>query len=429
MQNPSNEGKIFEQLLETWEDSCAYQEIENIEAKRRLEAHRKASIMSVHHPDAQNIMARYEALVSLDSTVTSYRNFRRHLIENAHIRKLDRVFQNPKLNPLFPPDWILNSNIPAVLADWTWNGKRIYTIPADLQNLFANLDCGDVKISQLKPPLGSFCLKLPNPIKLVNKNKALKNRPDISMHCSHILWSSYPQLIEDKTGDFKGLTDFDIIFIIKIGGLQDYKIDKNKFFQNGFEIVRNIRTEKDFNKFQEFIHDAQKKFFPKATMTLHYLTDEHKNGLCRDIINDRGFSDGDQILRILFNFMIYRQVLARDCKNKKSSNFSVTRYNPPPEIRPERKFILDHEVFAIQNTVLLDRLAEEAQLEKSTKTGGYEIGAHWRSAHSRRKPGFGNDPNAPKDVDVSWSLVKPNCVKNQGGVLGSQQALAKFNLK
>ena len=429
MQNPSNEGKIFEQLLEVWEDSCAYQEIENIEAKRQLNAYRTAELLGAHHPNSKQITERCEALLALGPMIDASKNFRKHLIDNAVTRKLDKVFQIPRLNPLFPPDWILNSNIPAVLADWAWNGKRIYTIPANLQALFENLDFGDTKISQLKPPLGSFCLKLAVPIKLANRSTRLQNSPGISIFCTHILWSSYPNLIDDKTRNFKDLADFDIIFLVKVEGLPDYKFDKRKFFERGLEIVSKIKTQKDLEQFQEFEREAQKRLFPKTTMVPHYLMKGWEDTSCQEVVNKRGFTDGDQVLRILFNFMIYRQVLARDCKNKKSSNFSLIRYNPPPEIRPERKFILDHEVFAIQNTALLDRLAEEAQLEKSTKTGGYEIGAHWRSAHSRRKPGFGNDPNAPKDVDVSWSLVKPNCVKNQGGVLGSQQALAKFNLK
>ncbi len=64
------------------------------------------------------------------------------------------------------------------------------------------------------------------------------------------------------------------------------------------------------------------------------------------------------------------------------------------------------QICEISSRHLLDSMMEPGIGEGPAHPSGYEVRPHWRRGHGRRRPGSGNDPEAPKAVRVKVTLVR-----------------------
>lgn len=94
---------------------------------------------------------------------------------------------------------------------------------------------------------------------------------------------------------------------------------------------------------------------------------------------------------------------------KTGGSGKVSVSTPNPDFTIDEKAVTDGaEIFSVQceHTLSEHEYHIHALMREKGITGAMrELGSHFRSAHWRRPPGKGDDPEASKTVKVRWTLV------------------------
>ena len=282
--------------------------------------------------------------------------------------------------------------LPWMLAGWARASRRVYSLTEDMQKTLELTAVGRVRWVDLLPPFPYFVVSLPIPMK--------------GQHGNLI----DTLLVECKKG---------ILTIITLGTEFDSVRPLPVHFRKQIgEAVTGRKLEK-LQQLNEESRAQQYCYIPPAT----FLADLC-GGLKKPVISD---SIGDDIylrvvdregihtkendstlvwrpyIRIIIGLILHLE-LARRGRGK---NSVISE--------PREKWTLDPNAVTNVDEILSVRLRQNLSAyeheifriirEKGLDAAMRELSSHYRSAHWRRPPGQGNNPDHPFDVEVKWTVV------------------------
>jgi len=343
-------------------------------------------------------------------------SFRQDLLRCGKSNRID--VGKYDLNHLFEEDSPFStqyrqfSTVPYSVLDWVSNSRRVFSLSSQMQHAFENISVGQFSSDDVRLPFGSFIIELAEPIiscdqefshiyvgdimKYVNQTDIADNFEDTQLSAMSIM------LLSKEFAQYEALSA---------------SVKKR--------LRRNIRPG-DSSSFGELVTQAMSD---KIGETIHYpfymfriatrmpLEDTgminrwHKFGEKSETDSYDRYDCMYKVLRIISNLCIYLTTISSpDSANAgtKSSDWVKPRVASSSNLRVITNGMEVCDISAYHT------LQEMSERDDSTGTSGETQSPHWRRGHFRRKPGEGNNPDAPKSVWVKPTLVNAHLIPEIG---------------
>ena len=283
--------------------------------------------------------------------------------------------------------------IPLLISAWCASSRRVFHLADELQLLLSATKLDGVKWNDIDPPFGSFVITLDTPI--------------LDVHSRAFDTIGYYSALHPDTSEMS----FD--FVLLPAELADVKPLSAFNKQNWARAI----ARRDLHQLKHLLHcqDGLRQY-PMLSWTSEYLADRDRlvmDSLARpfkwDLVEDgeRVVSEGiDPSLRP--ELVVAMRLVAGLCIYLKSLPPGETHTSSWNPLSKTQKL----DARAISNGAQICTVASRFRVPQEhvrafrEGKGGYEISAHWREGHYRRRPGMGNDPAAPRVIWVRPTLVR-----------------------
>ncbi len=316
-------------------------------------------------------------------------------------------------------------SIPAMIASWTQQSRRVYTIPEDLQLLLASTSLQGVDWQKVRFPFESFLLNLPVPIeddKGVSYDAMLVSRDSPK-------WGNMVNEAWGERFESSPILSVTIIPARLKSAATDLPIAKQ---QQLLRQAQGAGPVKAHNAVGAILYGG-KQMIPRTKLVFPLEVFQHQEFVEMIEAREGGgvsatgaeFSGKARELnrlvgRILFGFILYLQ-------NTPKSSTLADRSEPhhPSRIPGQGKVLADvAQVCHVQSIYKLD--AEEKTVFRNVMMGkgGYEVSTHHREGHWRRPPGKGHDSTVEKTVWVRPTIVRRDSLQEGTLPKGTEKIVA-----
>ena len=280
---------------------------------------------------------------------------------------------------------------PLEIFDWTRSSRRIFELGAEMQHSFENISVADIPIDDILWPFDSFVVKLATPIKRCQNNicailvsKPFRYQSTFNDPDSVVMMVS---LLSDNLTAYKPINS------------EEKRRIRRSFEYGGGQRARKFLSTEAVSRMRNF------SLYGRNSVLLRSAGENSiRNFLQIDIPDEEKTA-----IQILLNMLLYLE--ARELRG------SVTNWSRQSRVPGcARNIITDAmNVCQVTNINTLKELAENVDRYLSREC----TEPHWRRGHSRRKPGEGQDPMAPRSVRVKPTLVRPDLIPTYGLVAGT----------
>ncbi len=365
----------LEQALRLWEDNCYTYDVN----RRACKLWRRDPPFTVIEP------------------MLHWQEFRDYLL---HFRK-GKQFDDRRFfgsGPASLPELATIRYTPEALAGWTIGSRRVYHLESDLQILLSLTSMKGISWADVPWPFNSFAITLDQPIitqKLQNGTQCTVEYDTIILYQTvvplpdNVLRREARIVLLDKALERRrGLSRFDreeidsLVARGKLNRALDLLESKTKgtpVAAEWFGVDLAAAGESLVGRTSEFIRD-------KGTI----LGEDSPS-----------FESWDAAARIVGGLCLYLTTLP-----PKSSHVSQWQPVEPGIKNPDPRAISTGAEVCLVSAQHKLTPEEIRVIREIGSRGFYELCAHWRTGHWRRKPGFGNDPTARKTVQVLPTLVR-----------------------
>lgn len=336
--------------------------------------------------------------------VRHWAELRKHLLTIRNIQQFDiRKFMLPtEVSQKLPTDWPrLMSHFPGELAVWIWESRRVFRITKELQVLLGATLLDDVRWCDVSWPFSSFVVLLDIPI---------ESPYDCEYDC--ILVSSYS--VPDEP---EGVVSFRIMSTLLNESQRVISPKKQR------RLTRLIREK----KWQEASVLLANHKLPRLPVDPFYVSVDEKRPVvdslaevsCGRRLTNLEAPHWDIAAQLVVGFCLYLNTLPPGTSHKSD-------WKPVPEslVKPNPNSITDEsQICSVSSIVKLQK--KDLELigidgPQSSHRTFYELCAHFRRGHWRRRPGEGHDPDAPRTVWVRPTLVRRDRLQ-EGAIVGGSE--------
>lgn len=287
--------------------------------------------------------------------------------------------------------------LPFLLGTWTSCSRRVYHLDSDLQTLLSLTSVDDVKWQDLSWPFESFVLSLDSPLVGMPRDDGVPvyfdtimvtksyyrppTEPGVQIETAQVI------MLDNRLEQRQALSRFDrdrAEELLRKGRINDalkHLTDKKRYrsvysesFRLDFSRMSDLRLGETSSQLQEI-------------------------GAVRG--GKASLGAWDAAARIIGGLCLYLQSLP-----SKSPHVSSWQPLEPGIKNPDPRAISTGAEVCHVSSVYRLTAEEREVVEQIGKRGHYELCAHFRTGHWRRRPGTGNDPAAPKVVHVRPTLVR-----------------------
>jgi hypothetical protein len=329
--------------------------------------------------------------------VDNYRHFRQFLLhklpEGKRLTLADFGAPSPPWHYSF---W---SHIPVVISGWSWNSRRVYHLQPELQRVLEHTTLEGMTWEDIQLPFNSFAIQLSLPQKLANGRE-----------CDVIL----VHVGTDGGWAFATLRS-DLRTYERVDRVHLEKLLRQKRFPHLIAQLDRIVPAIELMQGAFLLVGEKDKREPILTC-LEYAVQQESIRDKKSSDPERGKAVFVNMLRVAFGLPLYLSSLPSRHNNlqqvpKEEAGAQITF--PSGTIDP-RAISSEAELFTVSsrlNLSLIERLFFELEGTKAEQQAvkdwvhANRKSCHWQPGFFRRRPGFGNDPTAPKIVRVSPHLV------------------------
>lgn len=348
-------------------------------------------------------------LCSRERAALNFARFRRFLL---HLNQQTSVDYEPFLSPSDSPveavgDIMLNVT-PVIIGEWCRSSRRVYGLSAELQAILEVTSLAGIRWSDVAFPFPSFALRLERPILQSGNDFILFNRIDAK---------------------FFGIEDLDTLYCFRMisRDVAEYEPISAANRQN----IENRIKKKQWDHVKRLIFAGLRKIcelrsawfaFPASDVnvevmkTPEYVLLGHKNTEQDDQVA------WEQIIRLVVGLPLYLKGLPSD-----SPHVSEWKPTQLPQTRSVVECMRETEICSVGSHFTLTR-EDRLVLGLETPTDDEavllrELRCHFREGHWRRPQGLGNDPTAEKTVQVRFTIVRRDKLKDGDLPEGSEKHL------
>lgn len=326
------------------------------------------------------------------------------------VKDMDKLDWNNNPDAGLYRNWTIMS-IPGMIASWTQQSRRVYTIPEDLQLLLANTSLIGVDWKKVRFPFDSFLLNLPVPIE--GSDGASYDAILISKDSPR--WG---EMVQEEWGeDFKSSPMLSVTIVptrLKSPST-DLPIIKQ---QQLLKLAHGANPPKALDAMCSVLY-AGKPMFPLMMMNFPIDGFSHPEFI-ETVDTGRTCSLNALVGRIMFGFILYLQNTPRN-----TTHADKVEHHPSSKIPGQGKVLADAAMVChVQSIYKLD--AEEKTVFRNVMMGkgGYEVSTHHREGHWRRPPGKGHDPTADKTVWIRPTIVRRDRLQEGTLPKGTEKVVA-----
>lgn len=372
----------MEQLLELWENKL--QLVEAVMNKRWIH--------DLSHQDGEN----------LKGAVINWRLFRKTLLSRKLSDATSFDISEYTLREYLDGS-VTYRMIPRIIHFWSQTSRRMYRLTEDMQRSLELTQIGKVSWNDIHPPFPSFGLVLPIPIAWDFEGKS---KPGIDF--------VYAEFNAGK---------------ILIMALSKDLAERPYFTEKKSAAIEKAVRSEDFEGLHTLLTELSSKHF--GTPAIQVVVMDHNDAQpIMDDINSTfttlatidGVSKKTQddlpdywklIIRMVAGLCLHLETASKD-----RSTTPKMRSTPwgklDPALREARMVTSESLICSVDTARPLS--PEERKMHELIRSVGVnratQMAVHFRSAHWRKKPGKGADPNAPKCVHVDWAVVNHHLLKD-----------------
>lgn len=370
----------LEGLLQCWEDFCLLQ----------------SSAITFH------LKKRLPPPGPLIGAFRNWREFRKGVLNRA-------PFDDAKFG--VPSDLVdklgLFRAVPFMVHAWSASSRRVFKITRELQALLLATSVRRMTYEDLMPtmPFPSFLIELEKPIV-----------DDTDGNVVEAILVISGEEVDAKDGSAKGF--FRVITLpgkVKAKPLPDY--DRRQLI--------SLATRGQWDKLGKAVDRAGEGFVIPGMAGFGFALEDARGmsittslgkilGPCKSCKELHCGHDEFmlKIVHIIAGMCFYLQSLPAGSPHKSA-------WQTPPQARGSKNLravtdensiceVASSQAIAPEELEMLERQSMQDEDEEGSKGPGGEIRSGFRRGHWRRKPGFGQDPDAPKTVRVRWTMVNEN---------------------
>ncbi len=316
----------------------------------------------------------------------------RQLIPAKHLDKIDEVLGE------------LYQSLPLQLASWTISSRRVFNLNEDMVQRFLEADYSHYTWSDLLWPFDAFFIQLETPVK----------ESDGFEFSGLLISSVYDVCPSHPMGSKEGFECLPFHTLLHGRTLRQEFMDEKERerFEDDLRHKRWIKLNRRVQKFMlgmsGMSHQQSIEVFDRlasgqdlGSVEVHpqELPAGSVNPLCwekTDPIRSDGF--GSPMGKIIAGLCLYLEALPPGVADA----YSWRHTSAPTGLKRELRKIVTDGAQVCEVADLHTISPETMTLFPQTLREGpaYAVTPHWRRGHMRRRPGHGNDPNAPRDVEV-----------------------------
>jgi len=278
------------------------------------------------------------------------------------------------------------TTVPLQLASWTLDSRRVFQLNSELVNKFATAELpAGLKWSDLLWPFDAFAISLEEPYMLQGDSD------DIALEM--ILVTSVFKAC--SAHEYSKRDGFEVRYFLREAcPLED--AERCVLTSNEREALEKRLKKKQWVKLQRDLGKIAEK------IRWRFASGNIPSGMQEpSLLKKEGLVGDDPYFKIIAGFCLYLEALPPGTME------GYGWQQVPLSVRKQAQgFITDGEqVCRIENLHTLSP-ATLAEFPQSPRRGpAYTVTPHWRRAHYRRARGQGNNPHAPRDVEVSAALI------------------------
>lgn len=386
----SNAAKALDRYLAMWEDMLF-----------SFDLYRHAGLGFPQLPEIQNSYKFREFLLR------SYQMKSPDEAKHFDVRNIYGRKEYPSLHRM-----ISGSHLrPFEILSWTLSSRRVFRLTAQMQRAFEHISLANVTIGEIDFPFDSFVIELAEPIKDEGKSN-----DQVSYETSHILVSRpfrYTEEIVQKAPKYDAQRAEPSYFTCIPSSCVEYAPFSSDQKRSMLDHMRKNRNGKIISFLDRKVSKKLHGLHRYDSSSMIFTRDKDVPVL--DILKateQPGFEHELRMIRIIINLCLYLEALPKTELLQEATDQSWRTERIKLDKRTN--LITDTtEVCHIGGFHLLKALdsTESLGLEGSSLTEPY-----WRRRHRRRKPGEGQNPDAPRSVKVKPSLVGAYLIPETGGL-------------
>jgi len=337
--------------------------------------------------------------------VKHFMELRKHLLKIRSAEQFDfeKFLLPTEVSQTLSTNWPrLMSHFPAEMALWICESRRVFRITRELQVLLGATLLGDIRWCDMHWPFDAFVVMLDIPI---------KSSFDCEYDC--ILVSRYC-MPDDPEGViafrlFSTALDDQQRVISPIKQRRISGLIQEKKWQEASALLANHRLPRlPVDPFFVKANEQSKVVESMAEISCGYK------------LSDVEAPQWDIAAQLVVGLCLYMNTLPPKSSHKSDWNPALKSLG-----RPNPNSVTDAaQICTISSTFKLRKEDSELIGINGTTRAFHEICAHFRRGHWRRRPGQGQDPNAPRAVWVRPTLVRRDRLQDGAIVGGSENIVS-----